>query len=266
MTMEKNPLGKELADIDIKADEIIFSHLEKSKVVHSAMSNNRPSVNVLNEGAEYIVTFDPIDGSHVIDSNFSISSVYAIWQCTDINGKTGRDLVGACMAIYGSRTTIVVYNNQSQKVEELTLLKMGPREKWIVTNPHMQIRADAKIFSPALRSSYDHPEYLKLFEELCIKGYSIRYSSCTAVDCYQQFVKGHGCFSMIDSVTHPSRIHLIYEAIPIAFLIEKAGGKTSDLNQSILDVKITGYDQRTSLVCGSSNDVDHVIKTLGGTS
>lgn len=111
MTMEKNPLGKELADIDLKADEIIFNNLEKSKVVHSAMSNNRPSVNVLNEDAEYIVTFDPIDGSHVIDSNFSIASVYAIWQCTDINGKTGRDLVGACLAIYGSRTTIVVYNN-----------------------------------------------------------------------------------------------------------------------------------------------------------
>lgn len=71
---------------------------------------------------------------------------------------------------------------------------------------------------------------------------------------------------MIDSVTHPSRIHLIYEAIPIAFLIEKAGGKTSNLKGSVLDIKINGFEQRTSLVCGSSNDVEHVIKALGGTS
>ena len=56
------------------------------------------------------MTFDPIDGSNVIDSNFSVASVFAVWQAKDINGKTGRDLAGAAIAIYGSRTSLVLYN------------------------------------------------------------------------------------------------------------------------------------------------------------
>jgi len=66
----------------------------------------------------------------------------------------------------------------------LTLLRMGKNERWIVTNPDMKIKADAKILAPALKTSYDHPELFKLFEEYCIKGYSIRYSGAYAVDCY----------------------------------------------------------------------------------
>jgi len=77
-----------------------------------------------------------------------------------------------------------------------------------------------------------------------LKGYSIRYSGAFAVDCYQMFIKGHGIYSMLDSVAHPSRLHLLYEIIPVAFLIEKAGGKTTDGERSVLDVEIKGYKQR----------------------
>jgi len=66
--------------------------------------------NEMNPDGEYMVTFDPIDGSSVIDSNFAVASVFAIWKTKDINGMTGRDLVGAALSIYGSRTTIILYN------------------------------------------------------------------------------------------------------------------------------------------------------------
>ena len=67
---------------------------------------------------------------------------------------------------------------------------------------------------------------------------------------------------MLDSVAHPSRLHLIYEMIPVAFLIEKAGGKTSDGEKSILDTEIKGYGQRLNFIGGSSNDVDKIIEIL----
>ena len=139
---------------------------------------------------------------------------------------------------------------------------MGTHERWIVTNPDLKIKEDAKLFSPAIRSAYEHPSYLKLFEEYCLKGFSIRYSGCFAVDCYQMFIKGHGVYSLLDSIAHPSRLSLIYEIIPVAFLIEKAGGKTSDLYKSVLDVPIAGYEQRISFIGGSANDVEHIIKTV----
>ena len=76
------------------------------------------------------------------------------------------------------------------------------------------------------------------------------------------FIKGHGIYSLLDSIAHPSRLHLLYQLIPIGFLIEKAGGKTSDMEKSILDVVISGYDQRVSFIGGSSNEVDYIVKTL----
>jgi len=87
---------------------------------------------------------------------------------------------------------------------------MGSHERWIVTNPDLKIGPKAKIFAPALKSSYDYPNYLKIFMHYCEQGFSIRYSGCLAVDNYQMFIKGNGVYSMLDSVAHPSRARLLY--------------------------------------------------------
>jgi fructose-1,6-bisphosphatase len=71
------------------------------------------------------VTFDPIDGGTIIDANYSVASIFGIWKNVTVNGSTGRDLVGASLSIYGSRTTIILYNSHSKQVEELTLVKRG---------------------------------------------------------------------------------------------------------------------------------------------
>lgn len=84
--------------------------MKSSGVVAAAASEETPEKTVLNEGAEYFVTFDPVDGSAVIDCNFSVGSIYGIWATSDVEGCTGRKLVGAALAIYGTRTTISIYN------------------------------------------------------------------------------------------------------------------------------------------------------------
>ncbi len=142
--------------------------------------------------------------------------VYIFFDITHLTGTSQfillskQDLHGAGMAVYGSRTTMILFNTQNKKVEELSLLRMGSSERWIVTKPDLRIKADAKLFAPAMKSAYEHPMYLKIFEEYCLKGYSIRYSGCYAVDCFQMFIKGHGVYSMLDSIAHPSRLHLIF--------------------------------------------------------
>ena len=56
------------------------------------------------------MSFDPIDGTSVIDTNFSVGSIFGIWKSKNIEGKTGRDLVGAALAAYGTRTTCLIFN------------------------------------------------------------------------------------------------------------------------------------------------------------
>lgn len=132
-----NPFGKQQSSIDLKADEIIFEHLKKSGVVFAAVSEERGCPVELTEDGSFVVSFDPIDGNNVLDANMSVASIFGIWKTRDINGSTGRDLVGAACAVYGSRTSMILYNAQTQKVEELTLLKMGLSERWMVTKQNL---------------------------------------------------------------------------------------------------------------------------------
>lgn len=140
-------------------------HLKATGVVYACVSEEQATMKKLNEEGTFIVTFDPIDGSNVLDVNMSVASIFGIWQSREIEGSTGEDLVGAACAAYGSRTSILLYNSQSKRVEELTLLEVKNNEKWVVTQPHVVINpAKASLFSPGLRSCYDIPELLYIFK------------------------------------------------------------------------------------------------------
>ena len=92
-----------------------------------------------------------------MDSNFSVASAFSIWEADTYEGHCGRELVGAALAIYGSRTTIILYNTHNCKVEQMTLLKLGKRERWLVTNPELKIQPEAKLFACAVRTTPDFP-------------------------------------------------------------------------------------------------------------
>jgi len=119
---EYNAFGDEQTDADLIANEIIFKYLKATGVVRAAMSKESPIFNELNETGEYTVTFDPIDGGTISDANYSVASIFAIWAKKDIIGCTGKEVVGAALSIYGSRTSILIYNTYSKYVEELTLI------------------------------------------------------------------------------------------------------------------------------------------------
>lgn len=219
-------------------------------------------MNKLSEDGEYFVTFDPIDGSSVIDCNFSVGSIFGVWNTKEIEGKTGRALVGAALAVYGTRTTICIYNAQNNIVEELTLMQIGSKKKWIVTNPKIELAAQAKLFSISSKGVYDNPSLWKIFEEYTMAGFSLRYSGCAALDINQLFVKKQGVYCMLHTIAHPSRLSLLYECIPIAFLIEKCGGKATDIVNNVLDIPIKGYQQKINFICGSKEDVDYISEEL----
>ena len=237
----RNEFGKLQSDIDLEANKIITKHLKNSQVVAACASEEVPEKTVLNENGSYFVTFDPIDGSSVIECNFSVGAIYGIWASDDLEGKTGRSLVGAALAIFGTRTTCCIFNGQSNHVEELTLMKIGTKEKWIVTNPKIELAAQAKLFSISSKGIYDNPNLWNVYEQYILAGFSLRYSGCAACDINQMFVKKQGIYVMLNTVAHPSRLSLLYEICPMGFLIEKAGGSASDGVNPVLDIPIAGY-------------------------
>jgi fructose-1,6-bisphosphatase len=112
-----NEFGEMQLDTDVHTDSIIFRCLKETGVVYAGVSEESPQITILNEDGQYLVTFDPLDGSSVIDANMSVGSIFAIWrrkpgigEKDHMLGFTGKDVIGAALACYGPQTGIIVYN------------------------------------------------------------------------------------------------------------------------------------------------------------
>lgn len=143
-----NDFGDVQLDQDVQTDSLIFEALKNTGMVHSGLSEERSYVTQLDDNGKYIVTFDPLDGSSIIDTNNTIGSIFAIWPKGDLNEMTGRDIVGGALALYGSRTNILIFNHESQQVDEATLQLVDGELKWLVSKRGLRIKTEGKYFSP----------------------------------------------------------------------------------------------------------------------
>lgn len=260
-----NQFGDKQLKIDVLSDEIIFMNLRTSKLVKYALSEEKPELHDMG-GQQFIVTFDPLDGSSIIDVNWAVGTIYAIWpNDNDLIGQTPRQILTSGIAVYGPRTTVVHYNVESEAVEELTLKKDADGKSfWSKTKDKIHIADKTKIFAPAnLRATADNKEYEDLFNYWRNKQYTLRYSGGLVPDIYQIFLRGNGVFSNPSSQSAPAKLRFLYEVAPCSFLIEKAGGKSTNGAESILDIVVTSYVMRSTLCVGSSEEVDRFQKVVG---
>lgn len=258
-----NTFGDAQLGVDVIADELMWEACKNSELVMEASSEEEPVVKPIKANGDYIVCWDPLDGSSIVDNNWAVGTMIGIWhKRTGFIGATGRDQVTSIIALYGPRTTVLV--GLDNGVSEFTLAEGN---NWICSRENIKISPDAKIFAPAnLRSAQDLDGYQKLVDHWMSERYTLRYSGGLVPDVYQQFTKGMGVFANPTSKNAPAKLRLAFEAAPFGLLVEKAGGKTSDgvTGGSILDVKITAVDQRTALCIGSAKEVDRFNKMVLG--
>lgn len=196
-----------------------------------------------------------------MDCNFAVGTIFGLWDSKQVVGTevTGRSkLIGAAICGYGTRTTIMVYNPLYKHIEELTLM---PEGKWEQTSQNVSIKSKAKLFSFATKGIYDNPSLMTLYEQYICSGFSLRYSGCLAMDVNQIFVKNQGIYVMLHTIAHPSRLSLV-NLVPLAFLVEKAGGKASDGVCDLLDMQIHSLGHKVNFIAGSSEDVEYVVSEL----
>jgi sedoheptulose-bisphosphatase len=252
-----NSFGEDQLKLDVLADKICFAELEKSGVIAVAGSEEQSEEIELNEGGEFSASFDPLDGSSLVDVNLAVGTIFGIWKGKGFMGKTGRDLVAAGYAIYGPRTTFIIAIDSNPT--EFTLQSDG---SWKMTIEKMEI-GEGKMFSPGnLRACAENKEYLALLDFWSENGYQLRYSGGMVPDIHQILVKGKGIFSYPGSESCPPKLRLIYECAPLAYVVEKAGGASSNLEGSLLDEKVEDLNQRTVICVGSKNEVDRCEKFL----
>ncbi|KMZ58069.1 Fructose-bisphosphatase [Zostera marina] len=260
-----NTFGDEQLAVDMLADKLLFEALTYSHFCKYACSEEVPELQDMGGPVEggFSVAFDPLDGSSIVDTNFTVGTIFGVWPGDKLTGVTGRDQVAAAMGIYGPRTTYVVALKDCPGTHEFLLLDEG---KWQHVKDTTSI-GEGKMFSPGnLRATFDNSNYAKLVDYYVREKYTLRYTGGMVPDVNQIIVKEKGVFTNVISPSAKAKLRLLFEVAPLGFLIEKAGGHSSDGTQSVLDKVITALDERTQVAYGSKNEIIRFEETMYGSS
>lgn len=265
----QNASGDHQLELDLACDQCVFDAVRRSGVYATVASEETPQeTNVLenettttNENDETTTYFslgcDPLDGSSIIDANFSVGSIYGIWPGTRLIGRSGREQVAAAVALYGPRTVLCVALPTVQKVFEVTLV--DNRSEWHLSCDAVVIESVGKLFAPGnLRATNDHPQYKALVEYWMQEGYQLRYSGGMVPDVYHIFAKSKGIFTNVSSEKAKAKLRLLYEVAPLGLIVECAGGVAMDeaSDRSVLDIVIEDCDQRLGVCFGGTAEVE----------
>lgn len=253
-----NIFGDTQLKADMYSDQLLFESIRG--LCRTALSEETPVPQSMG-GAYFIVTFDPLDGSSIIDTNFSVGTMIGIWDTEELIGATGRDLIWSSIVVYGSRTTMLLEEKEDLLSKDMTGSKVCEytlrADQWIKSKDNLRIKPDTKLFAPAnLRAVNESPGYRSLVAYWIDHGFTLRYTGGMVPDVAQIFLKGNGVFANPTTEVSPPKLRILYESGPIARLVEAAGGLAYYQGRPVLDVVITGYEQKVGMCVGSAAEVE----------
>jgi fructose-1,6-bisphosphatase I len=265
---EVNVQGEVQQKLDVYANESLLHclQLRESIGILASEENERPiTVNFESPRANYAVVFDPLDGSSNIDVNVSVGTTFSILKRPDDGAanvdewvlQPGTRQVAAGYVVYGS-STILVYT-VGNGVHGFTLdPSVGA---YVLSHENIRMPRQGKYYSvnEAYRDTFP-PEYQTYLDRLRTgalgREYALRYIGSMVADIHRTLLKG-GVFLYPPTESAPEgKLRLLYEANPIAFIAEQAGGIATDGRRRILDIVPTSIHQRTPLIVGSAAEMD----------
>lgn len=247
----KNVYGEDQLALDRISDEIIKNKLQHSGFVSQYASEERDDIVNIGKGNEsYIVTADPLDGSSLVDTNLAIGTIIGIHKKSLFD--CGRNsMVGALYITYGPLITMIY--SAGKGAHEFVLDREG---EYVLSEENIRLKEKGSIFSPGgLRKDWTD-NHLKFVDALEREGYKLRYSGGFVPDINQVLIKNGGLFTYPALQKSPQgKLRLLFELLPMAFLIEQAGGEATDGRQPILDIPVEDIGQRSPIYIGSRFEV-----------
>ncbi len=274
-----NIQGEEVQKLDEFANEKFIQALKgSSEVCGIATEESQDIIRFDTEMAKdgkYILCLDPLDGSSNIDVNVSIGTIFSIYRRISPRGhvaqledflQEGTKQVAAGYIIYGSSTMLVYTTGRG--VNGFTLdPSIG---EFCLSHPDIKIPLNGKIFSVNEGNYLQFSKGVKKYIDYCKevdpdtkRPYSARYIGSLVADFHRNLLKG-GIFMYPPTQKHPNgKLRLLYEANPMAFIIEQAGGMAvNHKGERILDIKPTDLHQRVPLYIGSRAMVETLMRFI----
>jgi fructose-1,6-bisphosphatase I len=269
----QNCSGDTQKKLDVLANEVFINVLKSSSktCILASEEDDEPIEVCIDNQGKYVVSFDPLDGSSNIDANVSIGSIWGIWKkvSTGPTGtmedllQSGDALIAAGYCLYGTSTQIVIALAQGP-VNGFTLdPSIG---EFILTHPDIRIPERGAYYSinEGNASAWEEPitKYVhsKKFPEKGQKGYSLRYIGSMVADVHRTLLYGGIFLYPADKKSPSGKLRVLYEVFPMAYIVERAGGKATDGRKRVLEHQPKKVHERLGIILGSAEDVNDVEK------
>lgn len=261
----ENVQGEQQQKLDVYANDMFIRLLKSQGMVCAVASEENDDIVHFDNGGKYVVTMDPLDGSSNIDVNVSIGTIFSIYRRLSKGDKAsmedfmqpGTAQVAAGYIIYGSSTMLVYTTGFG--VNGFTLdPSIGT---FCLSHPNMMTPEEGTIYSINEGNYLDFSDGMRNYVDDCKKQrMSARYIGSLVADFHRNLLKG-GIYIYPGTATAPKgKLRLLYEANPLAMIVEQAGGMATDGSSRILDLKPTELHQRCPLYIGSKGMVEKAMK------
>jgi fructose-1,6-bisphosphatase I len=271
----ENVQGEVQKKLDIIANEVLIEANEWGGALAAMASEEMEGIYVVPNRypqGEYLLLFDPLDGSSNIDVNVSIGTIFSVLKKPDEHQgvsesdflQPGKQQVAAGYCVYGPQTTLVL--TVGDGVAMFTLDR--EQGSWVLTQDGVQIPEDTKEFAINMSNMRHWAPPMKRYIDECLAGktgprgkdFNMRWIASMVADVHRILTRG-GVFMYPWDQREPDKagkLRLMYEANPMSFLVEQAGGAATNTQQRMLDVTPDKLHQRVSVVLGSKNEVERV--------
>ncbi len=273
----ENVQGEVQKKLDIIANEVLLEANEWGGHLAAMASEEMDSIYLVPNRypqGEYLLMFDPLDGSSNIDVNVSIGTIFSVLKKADDNqGVTeqdflqpGKQQVAAGYCVYGPQTTLVL--TVGDGVAMFTLDR--EQGSFVLTHENVQVPADTQEFAINMSNMRHWDEPVRRYIDECLQGkegprgkdFNMRWIASMVADVHRILTRGGVFMYPWDKREphKPGKLRLLYEANPMSWLIEQAGGAATNGQERILDLQPSQLHERVSVVLGSKNEVDRVTQ------
>nr|WP_320167210.1 class 1 fructose-bisphosphatase [uncultured Methylophaga sp.] len=270
-----NVQGEHQKKLDILTNDVMVEHLNWTGHLAAMVSEEIDDIITIFDDypkGKYLLCFDPLDGSSNIDINLSVGTIFSVLRCPEgIENPShehflqkGTEQVCAGFCVYGPSTMLILTTGFG--VNGFTLdREVG---EFILTHPDMQIPEDTSEFAINMSNQRYWEPPVKRYIDECIQGvdgvreknFNMRWNASMVAEVYRILTRGGIFMYPLDSriAQQGGKLRLLYEANPMSFIIEQAGGASSTGRERILSLQPESIHQRVPVILGSKHEVERL--------
>lgn len=246
---QENSTGDTQLKLDIASDVIIEDIFKKIPSIKAIVSEEQESIVDLNPDGEYLIAYDPLDGSSLVDVNLSVGSIYGIYK----NEFNAQNIIASVYVVFGPRVEMVV------TTDDVKMYRLLNNEFKFIQNINLDEKG--KLNAPGSTQNCWAPFHKQLIDDIFNDGYRLRYSGGMVPDLHQILLKGGGLFSYPGTSDRPKgKLRQLFEVFPFALTYERAGGGAIDGFDRVLKVETTHIHDTTPCFFGSNNEIKRVLE------